>query len=80
MERLTFTHPEVAALMSKALLLKADVTANTDADKALLRRFKLFGPPGMVFFDATGRELPGVRVIGFQDPAQFKHSLQAAGL
>jgi thiol:disulfide interchange protein DsbD len=36
------------------LLLQADVTANSADDKALLKRFKLFGPPGIVFFDKTG--------------------------
>ena len=35
------------------LLLKADVTANTDEHKALLKRFGLFGPPGILFFDAA---------------------------
>ncbi len=80
MERFTFTDPTVAALMSQALLLKADVTANQDDDRALLKRFHLFGPPGTVFFDAQGRELTGVRVIGYQDAAKFTQSLKAAGL
>jgi thiol:disulfide interchange protein DsbD len=80
MERFTFSQPEVAARMSQALLLKADVTANTADDKALLKRFGLFGPPGIIFFDPQGRELTGVRVIGFQDATRFSASLQAAGL
>ena len=41
----------------KILLLKADVTANSDDDKALLKRFQLFGPPGTIFFDPQGREV-----------------------
>ena len=80
MERFTFTDPQVAALMSQALLLKADVTANHDDDRALLKRFHLFGPPGTIFFDAQGRELTGVRVIGYQDAARFTQTLKAAGL
>jgi thiol:disulfide interchange protein DsbD len=80
MERFTFSQPEVAARMSQALLLKADVTANTADDKALLKRFGLFGPPGIIFFDQQGRELTGVRVIGFQDATRFAASLRAAGL
>jgi hypothetical protein len=35
------------------------VTANNDADKALLKRFRLFGPPGIIFFDAAGAERTG---------------------
>ncbi len=80
MERFTFTDTKVAALMSQALLLKADVTANNDDDRALLKRFHLFGPPGTIFFDAQGRELTGVRAIGYQDAAKFTQTLKAAGL
>ncbi|HTK01358.1 MAG TPA: protein-disulfide reductase DsbD, partial [Bordetella sp.] len=74
MEQFTFTHPAVATRMSGMLLLRADVTANNADDRALLKRFKLFGPPGIMFFDAAGRE-QNVRVIGFQDAARFTESL-----
>lgn len=80
MERFTFSDPAVRARLGRALLLQADVTANSDADRALLKRFKLFGPPGIVFFDASGREREGVRVIGFQSAERFAKSLDAAGL
>jgi len=80
MERYTFSDPTVAAMMSRAVLLKADVTANSDADRALLKRFHLFGPPGTIFFDAQGREIEGVRVIGFQNAERFALTLRTAGL
>jgi thiol:disulfide interchange protein DsbD len=51
--------------------LQADVTASSPQHQALLRRFRLFGPPGIIFFDREGRELRGVRVIGFQPAARF---------
>ncbi|MCW5622527.1 MAG: protein-disulfide reductase DsbD [Burkholderiales bacterium] len=76
MERFTFTDPAVRARMDRLLLLKADVTHNNEDDRALLQRFGLFGPPGMIFFDAYGRELPG-RVIGFQAARRFAASLDA---
>ena len=79
MERFTFTDPAVAQLMSRALLLKADVTANNSDDRELLKRFHLFGPPGTIFFDAQGRELDGLRVIGFQNAERFARTLKAAG-
>jgi len=60
------------------VLLRVDVTANTPDDKALLKRFRLFGPPGIVFFDASGREIEGLRVIGYQPPEQFMRSLDIA--
>ena len=80
MERDTFSDPTVRQRLSKALLLKADVTANSPADRELLKRFKLFGPPGTIFFDASGQERIGVRVIGFQNVERFLSSLSAAGL
>jgi thiol:disulfide interchange protein DsbD len=57
------------------VLLQADVTANNADDKALLKRFKLFGPPGIIFFDKQGREIQGGRVIGYQDADKFLRSL-----
>ncbi|HEY6720239.1 MAG TPA: protein-disulfide reductase DsbD, partial [Burkholderiales bacterium] len=75
MERFTFSDPQVRARMSGMVLLRADVTANSADDKALLKRFRLFGPPGIVFFDANGREIENVRVIGYQPPEKFLRSL-----
>ncbi len=80
MERFTFRNAEVAQRLAPVQLLKADVTGNSEADRALLRRFKLFGPPGTLFFDAQGREIPGTRVIGFQGPSRFRSTLASAGL
>ncbi|WP_423597484.1 protein-disulfide reductase DsbD [Roseateles sp. MS654] len=80
MERFTFTDARVQGKLAGALLLKADVTENNAQDRELLKRFRLFGPPGTIFFDPQGRELTGVRVIGFQDAERFLQSLSAAGL
>jgi thiol:disulfide interchange protein DsbD len=80
MERLTFKDSKVVARLSQALLIKADVTANTESQRALLRRFKLFGPPGTLFFDAQGREIVAARVMGFQDARRFEDTLSQAGL
>ncbi len=80
MERFTFVDPAVQKKLSGALLLKADVTANNEADRTLLKRFNLFGPPGTIFFDAQGRELPAARIAGFQSAARFLQTLDTAGL
>ena len=80
MERFTFSDPAVHARLQQALVLQADVTANSADDKALLKRFHLFGPPGIVFFDARGQLLERVRVIGFQGPDRFQDALTASGL
>ncbi|GJI96491.1 hypothetical protein RugamoR57_32090 [Duganella caerulea] len=75
MEKLTFVDPQVRAKLANTLLLQVDVTANDADDKAMLKRFGLFGPPGIILFDKQGREIDGARVIGFQDAAKFTASL-----
>ena len=77
MERFTFSDPKVQARLQNMLLLKADVTANTDADKALLKRFNLFGPPGLIFWNTAG-EQSDFKVIGFEKPDKFLASIDSA--
>jgi thiol:disulfide interchange protein DsbD len=76
MEKLTFTEPEVKQVMGQMLLLQADVTANDASDKALLKRFELFGPPGIIFFGRDGQEILDARVIGFKNSESFLQRLQ----
>lgn len=78
MERFTFSDARVAERMGQMLLLKADVTANNDEHKALLKRFGLFGPPGIIFFDAAGKEREGLRVVGFMKAEPFATVLDRA--
>ena len=78
MEALTFSEARVKPRLDRMLLLQADVTANSAEHKALLKRFHLFGPPGIIFFDAQGRELKGLRVIGYQNAERFLKTLDLA--
>ncbi len=80
MERFTFTDAAVQRKLAGALLLKADVTANNDQDRELLKRFHLFGPPGTIFFDARGQEVRSARLIGYQNSRDFLDTLTHAGL
>ena len=76
MERLTFSDARVQAAMQGMRLLQADVTANSEEDRALMKRFKLFGPPGIVMFDASGEEVPRARVIGYLPPDKFLQRME----
>jgi thiol:disulfide interchange protein DsbD len=78
MERFTFSDAKVRTELAQMVLLQVDVTKNTAEDQALLKRFRLFGPPGIIFFDKSGREIPGLRVIGFQPADKFLQSLALA--
>jgi thiol:disulfide interchange protein DsbD len=77
LERFTFSDPRVQARLKDVLLLKADVTANSAEDKALLARFTLFGPPGIIFFDKAGAEV-AYRVVGYEPADKFLASLDKA--
>ncbi len=69
MERATFADAQVAAEMGKMRLIQVDVTANNADDRALMKKFSLFGPPGIILFNGAGKEIPQGRLIGFI-PAQ----------
>lgn len=71
MEYFTFSDPGVRARLQDVVLLQADVTENSAEDKRLLARFGLFGPPGILFFDQSGQEIKGRRVVGFMDANRF---------
>jgi thioredoxin:protein disulfide reductase len=71
MELFTFSDKAVQTALKDAVLLQADVTGNTPEDLALLQRFNLFGPPGIIFFNRSGQEIKPIRVIGFEDAPKF---------
>jgi thiol:disulfide interchange protein DsbD len=77
MEKFTFSDPRVQAKLKQMNLLRADVTANNTDDQALLKRFGLFGPPGIIFFDQGGKEV--LRVVGYESADKFLRTLERAG-
>jgi len=77
MEAYTFTDPQVKQRLSQLVILQADVTANNADDKALLKRFKLIGPPAILFFGTDQQEQLEYRVIGYQDSATFLAGIQS---
>ncbi|WOD17739.1 protein-disulfide reductase DsbD [Paraburkholderia kirstenboschensis] len=76
MEKFTFSDPRVQAKLKEMNLLRADVTANNTDDQALLKRFGLFGPPGIIFFDRGGKEV--LRVVGYESADKFLRTLERA--
>ena len=74
MEKFTFNNDTVKAALANTVLLQADVTENNDNDQALLKRFGLFGPPGIIFFDKSGNEIK-TRVIGYKNAEDFTQTL-----
>ena len=75
MEHNTFSDPQVVRALGQLILLRADVTANSAADKALLHRFGIYGPPTIAFYDKAGHEEPAFRVVGYMKPVPFAQLL-----
>ncbi len=71
MEHNTFTMADVQTALADSVLLQADVTANDDDDKALLKHFGIFGPPTIAFYGTDGTERRNFRVVGFMEAAEF---------
>jgi thiol:disulfide interchange protein DsbD len=71
MERDTFNDPQVRAAMARMTLLRADVTANDENDRALLQRFGIFGPPTIAFYGVDGTERSRYRVVGYMKSPAF---------
>nr|SPS04848.1 Thiol:disulfide interchange protein DsbD [Candidatus Nitrotoga fabula] len=80
MERFTFADERVQAKLKHAVLLQIDVTANNHDDQSLLKRFGLFGPPAILFFDRQGNEQKMQRITGYQNADRFLQSLHQVGL
>jgi len=81
MEEYTFPDPTVVSALKPFLLLRADVTDNTDDDQALLQRFRSFGPPTIAFFDRSGFERANYKLVGFVPAEKFtEHVTSLAAL
>jgi thiol:disulfide interchange protein DsbD len=77
MERNTFHEPQVQALLDDLQPLQADVTENDEADRELMSRFGIIGPPAILFFDRNGQEMTDWRLVGYFDPAEFSRHLES---
>ena len=78
MEVNVFSDPRIVGRLSGVRLLQADVTANDADDQALLKRYRLFGPPAILFFDGSGKEVAGRRLIGYQTADELSRAIQLA--
>ncbi len=75
-DKYVFSDPRVISVLSNTVALQADVTANDDADQAMLKKFNLIGPPGIIFYNSAGEELTDSRIVGYKDAATFLGHLQ----
>ncbi len=71
LEHITYADPKVQEFLDGYLLLKVDVTKNTKDDKELMKRFQVFGPPALIFWDKNGKEEKSKKIIGYKNPKGF---------
>ena len=77
LEEITFPDPLVQEQLKNFTFIKIDLTDNTDADKALLKKFELFGTPNIIFFDKNNDYLPEKSLTGFIPPETFAKHLES---
>ncbi len=77
-EREVFANPQVAPRLADYRLIRFDITESNAAQRSLLDRYQLFGPPAILFFDGNGKELNEVRVVGEIDASGFADRLDRA--
>jgi len=76
-EEITFADPAVMAKMNEFVLVRADVTENTDEQKALSKKYGVFGPPAIIFFDENLKVIKSKTIVGFVEPKEFLEQLNA---
>ncbi|MCU7282070.1 protein-disulfide reductase DsbD [Pseudomonas peradeniyensis] len=67
--------PQVQPQLAAFRLLRFDITESNAEQRALLDRYRLFGPPALMFFAANGSEMTTDRVIGEINAADFAQVL-----
>ena len=71
LDEVTFADSTVQAKLGEYILIRADVTANSDAEKALMKKYGVFGPPALIFFDENIEVKSAKTIIGFIEPEKF---------
>ncbi|MGZ5208639.1 MAG: protein-disulfide reductase DsbD [Sulfuricurvum sp.] len=74
-EKKTFSNEAVKTAMDAYVLVQVDVTANDDASKAITKKYGIFGPPAILFFDEKGVKNESATIIGFKEPTEFLNHL-----
>jgi len=79
LDKKTFSDPRVRQALEKRALYKADMTKAAAAETvALAQKYRILGVPTVVFLDATGNEIPELRLVGFEEPGAFLQRLEKA--
>ena len=71
LEEVTFADSSVKSKMDEFILIQADVTQNSEENKALSKKYGVFGPPAILFFNGSSKLQKSKTIIGFVEPDEF---------
>jgi len=77
LEHITFPDPKVKEQLKNFTFIQIDLTANSDDDKALLKKYELFGTPNIIFFGKDNKYMPEKSLTGFIPPEDFAKHLES---
>ena len=67
MKKFTFSDRMVITALKRFVALQVDVTSpNSAGPRDIKKRFKVFGPPAILFFRSDGIELKSYRLYGYR--------------
>jgi thiol:disulfide interchange protein DsbD len=77
LEHITFPDAKVKEQLKNFTFIQIDLTANSDDDKALLKKYELFGTPNIIFFGKDNKYMPEKSLTGFIPPEDFAKHLNS---
>ena len=77
-EHKTFADPQVQSALSDVLLLRVDMTNNSESNRTLMKALAVTGLPTIIFFNQQGEEIQAQRITGFLPAEAFMATLNAA--
>ena len=77
-EHKTFADPQVQSALSDVLLLRVDMTNNSESNRTLMKALAVTGLPTIIFFNQQGEEIQAQRITGFLPAEAFMATLNSA--
>ncbi|WP_345991559.1 protein-disulfide reductase DsbD [Sulfurimonas sp. HSL-1716] len=77
LDETTFKDKDVIDKMKEFVLIRADISANTDKQKAVSKKYGVFGPPVIVFMDENGTVLEDKTITGYKEAKEFLKHLES---
>jgi thiol:disulfide interchange protein DsbD len=71
MDKRVFAKPDVQGALTRFMVLRIDLSANTAEDQAIMKQFRVIAPPTILFFNSEGQEVSSQRIVGEMNSQEF---------